>query len=68
MDQEHRRDAVNVPGGDALLAAGLAAFALGLWLLRRQDPFLTILWGVGLMIIGTVATIVSIGLLLRIWR
>lgn len=68
MDQEHRRDAVNVPGSDAWLAAGLAAFALGLWLLRRQDPFLMTLWGVALMVIGTVVTVVSIGLLLRIWR
>ncbi len=68
MDQKHQRDTVNVPEGDTWLAAGLAALALGLWLLRQQDPFLMTLWAVGLMIIGTVATIVSVGMLLRIWR
>ncbi len=68
MDHERRREAVNVPGGDAWLAGGLSALAVGLWLLRQQDPILLTLWGVGLTIIGVAATIVSVGILLRIWR
>ncbi len=45
----------------------MSALALGLWLLDRNDPFLLTMWGVGLLILGIVATVLGLGLLLRIW-
>lgn len=68
MDEHHARESVHIPRGDAWIASGMSALALGLWLLDRGDPFLLTLWGVGLSIVGFVAVILGLGLLLRIWR
>ena len=50
------------------VAGGLAAIAAGGLLLRADDPLLLPLWGVALVILGTVATVVGVGVLLRLWR
>jgi hypothetical protein len=68
MDERPADGSIDVPRPDAWLSFGLAALALGVWLLRLDDPFLLTLWGVGLVIIGVSSTVVSAGMLLRIWR
>ena len=72
MNDRHCDDApdasISVPGADAWMAGGLTALAAGIWLLRRDDPYLLTLWGVGLVLIGAIAAIVSTGMLLRVWR
>ena len=68
MDDYNARDSVAVPRAESWLAAGMSSLAAGLWLLDRGDPFLLTLWGVGLAIIGIVATVLGLGLLLRLWR
>jgi hypothetical protein len=59
---------IDVPHADAWLAFGLAAVALGVWLLKRADPYLLSMWGSGLIIIGVASAVVGAGMLLRVWR
>jgi|GEM_PF-3976248 len=47
---------------------GMSSLAAGLWLTDRGDPFLLMMWGVGLSLIGVAAVVLGLGLLLRIWR
>jgi hypothetical protein len=68
MDERPGDGSIDVPQPDAWMAFGLAALALGVWLLRLDDPFLLTLWGVGLVIIGSASAVVSAGMWLRIWR
>jgi hypothetical protein len=50
------------------VAGGLAAIGGGLLLLKVDDAFLFPLWGVAFLVGGTVATVVGVGVLLRLWR
>ena len=50
------------------VAGGLAAIAAGGLLLRAGDPILLPLWGTALIVVGTVASAVGVGVLLRLWR
>ena len=50
------------------VAGGLVAIAAGFLLLKVDDPFLFPLWGVAFLIGGSVATVVGVGVLLRLWR
>ena len=50
------------------VAGGLVAVCVGFLLLKVDDPFLLPLWGVACLIGGTVATVVGLGVLLRLWR
>jgi hypothetical protein len=68
MDDNPARESVGIPRADAWIAMGMSSLAVGLWLTDRGDPFLLMLWGVGLSLIGIVAVILGLGLLLRIWR
>ena len=68
MDDNPTRESIGIPGADAWIASGMSSLALGLWLTDRGDPFLLMLWGIGLSIVGIVAVILGLGLLLRIWR
>ena len=68
MDERPADGSIDIPRPDAWMAFGLATLALGVWLLRLDDPFLLTLWGVGLVIIGLTSAIISAGMLLRIWR
>jgi hypothetical protein len=68
MDDLHGSTSISMPRADAWLAAGLSAVAAGVWLLKRDDPYLLTLWGIGLVIIGGVGAVVGTGILLRLWR
>jgi hypothetical protein len=68
MDDNPTRESIGIPRGDVWLASGMSSLALGLWLTDRGDPFLLMLWGVGLSIVGIVAVILGLGMLLRLWR
>jgi hypothetical protein len=50
------------------VAGGSAAIGAGLLLLQTADPFLVPLWGVAFVVCGTVAAVVGVGVLLRLWR
>lgn len=56
------------PKADAWLAGGLASLAIGVWLLRLDDPFLLTLWGTGLVVNGLVASVVGAGKAFRVWE
>ena len=68
MDEHQARETLGPPRGDVWIASGMSSLAVGLWLTDRGDPFLLTLWGVGLAVVGIAATILGLGLLLRIWR
>lgn len=68
VNDRDRDRAGSCPKWDAWLALGLASLALGVWLLRLDDPFLLTLWGVGLCIIGLATSLVGTGKLLRVWE
>ena len=65
---EAREPASAGPKADAWLAGGMASLAVGVWLLRMDDPFLLTLWGTGLVINGAAASIVGAGKALRFWE
>lgn len=50
------------------VAAGLGQTFLGMILMHAHDPFLLTLWGVALLLTGTVTTVVGTGAWLRLWR
>lgn len=50
------------------IAAGLGQTLIGMMLMNVDDPFLLTLWGVALLITGSVAIVVGAGVWLRIWR
>jgi hypothetical protein len=51
------------------VAMGLLAIVLGLLLLVLfEDPILTTFWGVALILIGGVLSVLGLGVLLRLWR
>lgn len=68
VDAEVREPASGSPKADVWLAGGMASLAVGVWLLRMDDPFLLTLWGTGLVINGAIAAIVGAGKVLRIWE
>jgi hypothetical protein len=65
---EARERASGCPKADAWLAGGMASLAVGVWLLRMDDPFLLTLWGTGLVINGLAASVVGAGKALRVWE
>jgi hypothetical protein len=50
------------------VAAGLAQTLGGMMLMNADDPFLLTLWGVALLLTGSVTTVVGAGAWLRLWR
>jgi hypothetical protein len=50
------------------IAAGLGQTLIGMMLMHANDPFLLTLWGVALLITGSVAIVVGAGVWLRLWR
>jgi hypothetical protein len=68
MDKQSGEDQIRVPRADAWLAGGLAALAGGVWLLRLDDPYLFTMWGIGLVLLGSVAALLGIAMLLHMCR
>jgi hypothetical protein len=50
------------------VAAGLAQTLGGMILMNANDPFLLTLWGVALLLTGSVTTVVGAGAWLHLWR
>lgn len=50
------------------VAAGLGQILVGLVLLGLEEPFLSTMWGIALLITGGSSAIVGVGVLLRLWR
>jgi len=65
---EARERTAGCSKADAWLAGGMASLAVGVWLLRLDDPFLLTIWGTGLVVNGLAASVVGAGKALRVWE
>lgn len=69
LDQRKQdTNAPAVPRPEAWLAGGLLSIVGGTWLLRAGDPYLLTMWGIALLIVGVVASVVAAGMFLKVWE